>query len=136
MLDNPHGIHFHYPLKPSRLAKLFQWGCLLIILFITYQVHSINIFLIVAVFSGCYIYYQSRKKVQQLILLTHLDQLDWSIQYEFPSQVKRITIEEILDYQLYFIISIKQRDQKNLIIWYDQLQLSSLKSFKLRAKLK
>lgn len=134
-LDNPPSIHFHYPLKPSRLAKLFQWGCLLLILFVIYHIHSFFILLLSAVLGVGYIYYRSQRICQQVVLLSHLDQSDWSVQYLYPTQVKRIQVDCVLDYKLYFVILIKQSTEKNLVIWYDQLQRNSLKSLKIRAKL-
>lgn len=135
-LDNGSDVHFNYPLKPSRMAKWFQWGCLLIILFVVYQIHILSIFLFITVLSGGYLYFRLRKKTQQLVLLSHLDQLDWSVQYIFPAKVQRVQIDKILDYQCFFVISIKQSGGKDLLIWYDQLHRNSLKSLKLRAKLK
>lgn len=135
-LDNRSDVHFNYPLKPSRMAKLFQWGCLLIILFVVYQIHTLSIFLSIAVLSGGTLYFRLKKSTQQLVLLSHLDQSDWSVQYVFPAQVKQIQIDKILDYQCFFVISVKQSGGKDLLVWYDQLQRNSLKSLKARAKLK
>lgn len=133
-LDNPSRVHFHYPLKPSRLAQIFQWGCLVVMLVLIYTLQHITIFLLLAIVGG-FCLYRQQTRTQQLILLSHLDQSLWSLQYADCKSVVRVQIDKITDYQLYFILTTQQKSQKDLLIWTDQLSRSALKSMKVRAKL-
>ncbi len=134
MLDKPSDVHFYYPLKPSRLAKLVGWGCLLLILVLLYALlHSVIFLLFVVV--GFFCLYRHFSQEKQLVLLTHLDQMLWSLQYAGTKSIQTIEIIKITDYQLYFIITTRQKSEKDLIIWVDQLSRLALKSMKARAKL-
>lgn len=133
-LDNQSRVHFHYPLKPSRLAQFFQWGCLVVMLIFIYMLQHIAIFLLFTVF-GCFCLYQQQTRAKTIILLSHLDQSLWSLLYADSQQVQRIQIEKITDYQLYFILSTQQKSHRDVLIWRDQFSRSALKSMKIRAKL-
>ncbi len=134
MLDKPSDVHFYYPLKPSRLAKLVGWGCLLLILVLLYALQHSVIFLLFVVVGFFCLYRQFSHEIQ-LLLLTHLDQMLWSLQYAGTKSIQTIEIIKITDYQLYFIITTRQKSEKDLIIWVDQLSRLALKSMKARAKL-
>lgn len=135
MPDNLSNIHFHYPLQPSRLVKWVQWGCLFVILVLMYHIQSFIIFLFFILLGGSCLYLQLQH-TKQLTCLMYLEQKLWSVTYAGTSDIKTIQIEKIIDYQLYFIISTVGKSEKNLLIWTDQLSKRSLKSMKIRAKLK
>lgn len=135
MPDNQSRVHWNYPLKPSRLALLFQWGSLVVLLLMLYPLHRLSVLLLLVLLSLIYFYYLALHPSPQVVLLTHLDQDEWSVKYELPAKIQRVQIIRVVDHKFYFVISIKQSTVKDLIIWYDQLSIKALKSLRIRAKL-
>lgn len=126
-------VHNQYHLKRSRLAIVFQLSILFILSFILYFALDPSVWVVSLLLFGLSILFFHRSPSVES--LQHLDQQYWSVKFKNQHAVERICISHFIDHSLYIVVYIANDQQKNIVIWRDQLDIQYWKSLKLHAKL-
>ena len=123
----------HYELKHSRLSIVFQLSFVFMMSIVLFQLSHLWVWGLLTLASVLILILFRRQ--ERVIDLQYLDQDQWSIRYQNNPKIHRVHIREILDHRLYVVIYFKEKKEKNLVIWRDQVPLLAWKRLLMRAKL-
>ncbi|WP_038346080.1 hypothetical protein [Acinetobacter sp. A47] len=123
-----------FELQYSRFAIALQCFVLLFILFLSYSLLSLALWL-----SSCVLLFLSWLlflRQPQLKRFEHLHQQEWTFEFDdLSGQIECRQISKIIDHQAYVVLYFSDPKHKNFIIWWDQLSYLQWKNLKVLAKL-
>ena len=125
--------HQRYQIKPSRIALGFQLLFLTVMFIVLYSIITVWIsvlLLLLACFSLKI--FRMRPQVRSL---EYFDLDHWTLEYENSNQIHHVQIQQMIDHRFYIAVYFAEKNNKNLIIWQDQLSKIQWKSLKSRVKL-
>lgn len=125
--------HQRYQFKPSRIALGFQLLFLTVMFIVLYSIITVWIsvlLLLLACFSLKI--FRMRPQVRSL---EYFDLDQWTLEYENSNQIHHVQIQQMIDHRFYIAVYFAEKNNKNLIIWQDQLSKIQWKSLKSRVKL-
>jgi len=125
--------HQRYQFKPSRIALGFQLLFLTVMFIVLYSIITVWIsvlLLLLACFSLKI--FRMRPQVRSL---EYFDLDHWTLEYENSNQIHHVQIQQMIDHRFYIAVYFAEKNNKNLIIWQDQLSKIQWKSLKSRVKL-
>ncbi|ENW93865.1 hypothetical protein [Acinetobacter dispersus] len=123
-----------FELQRSRFAIALQLLIFIAILGLTYSLLALWIWLLCCCMMG--VAWFLFLKQPQIKRFEYLDHQECSFEFYDPKlKIQRRQIVKILDHQLYIALYFSHQNNKNCIIWWDQLSHSQWKKLKLRAKL-
>ena len=125
-------IHRCFKLKPSRLSVVFQCLVLGLIMLTLYQTLTmLGLVLSMLLLSLTYVFFLRQDQIQQL---EQLNVTEWTLCFKQSGQIRRITIDHMLDHHFYVVVYFQSKQLRPLIVWRDQLTEVSWKSLKTQVK--
>ena len=125
-------IHRCFKLKPSRLSVVFQCLVLGLIMLALYQTLTmLGLVLSMLLLSLTYVFFLRQDQIQQL---EQLNATEWTLCFKQSGQIRRITIDHMLDHHFYVVVYFQSKQLRPLIVWRDQLTEVSWKSLKTQVK--
>lgn len=125
-------IHRCFKLKPSRLSVVFQCLVLGLIMLTLYQTLTmLGLVLSMLLLSLTYVFFLRQDQIQQL---EQLNATEWTLCFKQSGQIRRITIDHMLDHHFYVVVYFQSKQLRPLIVWRDQLTEVSWKSLKTQVK--
>ena len=125
-------IHRCFKLKPSRLSVVFQCLVLGLIMLTLYQTLTmLGLVLSMLLLSLTYVFFLRQDQIQQL---EQLNATEWTLCFKQSGQIRRITIDHMLDHHFYVVVYFESKQLRPLIVWRDQLTEVSWKSLKTQVK--
>lgn len=125
-------IHRCFKLKPSRLSVVFQCLVLGLIMLTLYQTLTMLGFVLsMLLLSLTYVFFLRQDQIQQL---EQLNATEWTLCFKQSGQIRRITIDHMLDHHFYVVVYFQSKQLRPLIVWRDQLTEVSWKSLKTQVK--
>ncbi len=122
-----------YVLKHSRLSIVFQLLLLILIAIVLFC--AINLMFAVLTVVGMFIGWIWFRRTAQLQYLQHLDQTEWSLKFQNQNAIQRVHLKKMIQHHFYVVIYFEEKKHKSIIIWKDQLELSSWKTLLTRCYL-
>ena len=81
--------------------------------------------------SLTYVFFLRQDQIQQL---EQLNATEWTLCFKQSGQIRRITIDRMLDHHFYVVVYFQSKQLRPLIVWRDQLTEVSWKSLKTQVK--
>lgn len=81
--------------------------------------------------SLTYVFFLRQDQIQQL---EQLNATEWTLCFKQSGQIRRITIDHMLDHHFYVVVYFQSKQLRPLIVWRDQLTEVSWKSLKTQVK--
>lgn len=122
-----------FQLKRSRLAMVFQLSILGLLGLVLQQTLPMG-FGLLAWLLG-FIIYGIALKAPQALYFEHLEAQQWSLLYTGTDRLQRVSIDHMVDHQLYIVVHFQNTEVKSLLIWNDQLSRTQWKALKKLAHL-
>lgn len=122
-----------YVLKHSRVSIVFQllmWTLIAIVLFST-----INLVAATLCVLGMLIAWIWFGRAPKLHYLQHLDQSEWSLKFQNNDSIQRVSLDKLIQHHFYIVIYFQNKKHKPVLIWKDQLDLTSWKKLLTRCGL-